>query len=224
MTHPRNLLDAVFALCTLSLIPYSLAQAQPSAPQTASPPQRDTLSFAPAFRFTGLDLEDFSLGFELTGTILADAEVTSRLTVGPNPEDQLVGAALSYEQPLAPLLTSDPLTLRVVASSDFTQGHPLALAQGRTYTERLTQVEVGLEQPLSIFSVGLRGRVIGSEASLEVEEDDVEGDVTEDALLPNDLSGLLEVTFRYEGVEPGTPSSGIAAELAQIGRASCRER
>ena len=209
MTRFYLTLITVCALC------WSAAQAQPSAPQAASPPQRDTFSFSPAFRFTGLDLEDFSVGFELTGVTSQGAEVTSRLTAGPNPEDQLVDAALSYEQPLASPFASDPLRLRVAASSNFTQGHPLGLdtaGEERTYTERLTQLSVGLAQPIGVFTVGLEGRIVGSESFVEDEDNSDAAEVTR---LPDDFSGLVEATFSYDGqVRPGFPSSGGAVELA----------
>ena len=183
------------------------AAQEPSSEPAQTP---DTFSFAPAFRAE--DFDDFSVGFALRGLTSQGAQVTTRLTAGPNPEDQLVDAAFSYEQPLAPLFTRDPLRLRVAASSNFTQGHPLGLdtaGEERTYTERLTQLSVGLGQPLSIFTVGLEGRIVGSELFVE------DGDAAEVALLPDDFSALLEATFSYSGqVRPGIPSSGGAAELA----------
>ncbi len=215
MTYLYVTLTAACLLCwsTAQDTTRDTAQEPPAEPTGASATSQtpDTFSFAPAFRLEAFD--DFAVGFELRGLTSEGATLTSRLTAGPNPEDQLLGAALSYEQPLAPLFTRD-LTLRVAASSNFTQGHPLGLdaaGEERTYTERLTQLSVGLGQPFGVFDVGLEGRIIGSETFVEDDNDNA----AEVTLLLDDFSALVEATFSYGGqVRPGFPSSGGAAELS----------
>ncbi len=200
----RALLNALLIAFTLS----GVVQAQSS--HTDREP--DTFSFAPAFRAEGFD--DFSVGFALRGVTSEGSRVTSRLSAGPNPENQLVSATLSYERPLT--LVGAPAALRVGASSDFTQGHPLASGEGRTYTQRLTGLSVGLEQSLSVFTLGLVGRIVGAEAFLENADEMADGV----ALLSDDFSGVFGASFRYNSElggelsgERGDPRSGGAAAL-----------
>ena len=198
-----------------SSLTYAQVSADPPLPGTEI--LTETFSVNPAYRFTSFG--DFAVGVALSGTTLAGETVSTRLTVGPNPEQQLLSAAFLYTRPVD-LFTREAASVRVFATTDFTQSYPLTSnvppEEVRTFTERLNQFGMGLFQPVGgRLEVGLSGRVVGSEAFLEGADVPLGADV---APLPVDgFSVLAEASVRYRsrGLEEViAPALGGVAEAA----------